>query len=191
VLSGSLSVLCVHCRAPAVQGRAAVRQHCSLRQPAGGDAAGGGACGPRPALPAVASQHAAHLHTLPATVTHPAAVDTHPTRYPLHPPTMTTPGALSTQAAAAKAVDSQAATTKKPSRYAQPFKTQLVECTRKLSSAYWRMPQYNFTRLCLSVSCGLIYGLMYLGVSHRGHRGACACMQGACASSGEAVHACV
>lgn len=48
--------------------------------------------------------------------------------------------------------------------YAQPFYRQLVECTRKLSQAYWRMPSYNLTRLIMTVVCAFIYGLMYFGV---------------------------
>jgi hypothetical protein len=76
------------------------------------------------------------------------------------------------QITAAKADDSHTSTAAKTSLYAQPFSRQLVECTRKLSTAYWRMPAYNFTRLWLTVGCGILYFLMYLGVSGAVQNGA-------------------
>ncbi len=42
---------------------------------------------------------------------------------------------------------------------------QLVECTKKLTLAYWRNPSYNFMRLLLTLGCALIYGSLYYKVS--------------------------
>jgi hypothetical protein len=58
-------------------------------------------------------------------------------------------GAHSTAATAAAAEDS-------PVGPAQPFKRQLLECTRKLTLAYWRMPAYNLLRLLMTVACAIV-----------------------------------
>jgi hypothetical protein len=39
---------------------------------------------------------------------------------------------------------------------AQPFSRQLLECTRKLTLAYWRMPAYNLLRLLMTVACAIV-----------------------------------
>jgi hypothetical protein len=73
------------------------------------------------------------------------------------------PASLSQQASS---IEDHSATAASPqaSLYAQPFARQLVECTRKLLTAYWRMPAYNFTRLCMTVVVALVFGFMYMGV---------------------------
>lgn len=44
---------------------------------------------------------------------------------------------------------------------AQPFLGQLIECTRKRTLAYWRMPAYNLLRLLMTIACAIVYGSMY------------------------------
>jgi hypothetical protein len=43
-----------------------------------------------------------------------------------------------------------------PTGPAQPFRRQLLECTRKLTLAYWRMPAYNLLRLLMTVACAIV-----------------------------------
>lgn len=39
---------------------------------------------------------------------------------------------------------------------AQPFLQQLIECTRKRTLAYWRMPAYNLLRLLMTLACAIV-----------------------------------
>ncbi|XP_021904036.1 pleiotropic drug resistance protein 2-like [Carica papaya] len=48
-----------------------------------------------------------------------------------------------------------------PAKYSQDFFTQCKACFWKQHWSYWRNPQYNVIRLCLTISTGIIFGLIF------------------------------
>ncbi|WIA20601.1 hypothetical protein OEZ85_004985 [Tetradesmus obliquus] len=79
--------------------------------------------------------------------------------------TSSLPGSTTLTKLAAEASGTCAAAQQEsPTGPAQPFRRQLLECTRKLTLAYWRMPAYNLLRLLMTVACAIVYGSMYYKV---------------------------
>jgi ABC-type multidrug transport system permease subunit len=48
-------------------------------------------------------------------------------------------------------------------RYAAPFSVQLQACMKKATINYWRSPNYNFTRMFISVLVALVFGSVFHG----------------------------
>jgi len=49
-----------------------------------------------------------------------------------------------------------------PSKFATPFKTQVVEVLKRTWKVYWRSPSYNRTRIFLSAALSLLIGSIYV-----------------------------
>lgn len=52
-------------------------------------------------------------------------------------------------------------------RYTQPLRVQLGHLLLKDLHGYWRTPEYNATRLTISLGVALIFGSMYWMRAHR------------------------
>ncbi|XP_014513559.1 pleiotropic drug resistance protein 2 [Vigna radiata var. radiata] len=48
-----------------------------------------------------------------------------------------------------------------PNKYSQSFVTQCIACFWKQNLSYWRNPQYNAIRLFMSITIGVIFGLVF------------------------------
>lgn len=54
-----------------------------------------------------------------------------------------------------------------PGSYAQPLMSQLRQLLARDLRCYWRMPDYNATRMAISLGVALIFGSMYWMRAHR------------------------
>jgi ABC-type multidrug transport system permease subunit len=57
-----------------------------------------------------------------------------------------------------------------PTEYAQDFLTQCVACFRKQHWSYWRNPPYNALRFFLTITIGIIFGLIFWGKGEKIHK---------------------
>ncbi|KAG0577997.1 hypothetical protein KC19_5G197200 [Ceratodon purpureus] len=54
-----------------------------------------------------------------------------------------------------------------PTKYSQPFKTQLTSCLWKQKLTYWRTPDYNCVRFCFSAVAAVLFGTIFWNLGQK------------------------